>query len=87
MPVPKRKRSRQRRDKRFANKALVPHNVFSCPNCQAPIRSHQACAGCGSYKGIKVMRAKSERAVTRVQARSASSARANADAKTPMASE
>jgi large subunit ribosomal protein L32 len=69
MPVPKRKRSRSRRDKRFANKALTVHMVGVCPqpNCKAPLKPHQACTACGHYKGAKIMQAKSERTVRRVQ--------------------
>jgi large subunit ribosomal protein L32 len=69
MPVPKRKRSRSRRDKRFANKALAVHTITACLQCKAPIRPHQACAACGYYKGAKVMQAKAERANKRSQDR------------------
>jgi len=69
MPVPKRKRSRSRRDKRFANKGLAVHTVGACPNCAMALRSHQACSGCGHYKGVKVMQAKTERAAKRNEVR------------------
>ena len=61
MPVPKRKRSRQRRDKRFANKGLSFPQVGLCNNCDAPLLSHQACKDCGFYKGRKVMTTKADR--------------------------
>ena len=62
MPVPKRKRSRARRDKRFANKGLYLGQFGLCPSCETPIVSHQACKACGFYKGRKVMITKDERA-------------------------
>ena len=61
MPVPKRKRSRQRRDKRFANKGLKIGQIGLCVSCDAPILSHQACKECGFYKGRKVLTTKAER--------------------------
>ncbi len=69
MGVPKRKRSRQRRDKRFANKGLHVQAIASCSQCQAPLATHQACTTCGFYKGAKVMTTKQERMVKRGQAR------------------
>ncbi len=65
MPVPKRKRSRQRRDKRFANKGLSIAQVGLCNNCDAPQLSHQVCKDCGFYKGRKVLTTKTERTVKR----------------------
>lgn len=66
MPVPKRKRSRQRRDKRFANKGLSFPQVGLCNNCDAPLLGHQACKDCGFYKGRKVLATKTERSDKRV---------------------
>lgn len=75
MPVPKRKRSRARRDKRFANKALQIKTFTSCPNCDEAIMPHQVCLGCGHYKGRKIMATKNDRAVKRVEIRQAKDAR------------
>jgi len=69
MPVPKRKRSRSRRDKRFANKGLKVKMFTECNNCQAPIAPHQVCSGCGFYKGVKVVDTKIDRAIKRGKAR------------------
>lgn len=71
MPVPKRKRSRARRDSRFANKGLKPKAFTLCKNCQEPQMPHQVCKSCGHYKGIKIVATKAERAVKRSQAKSA----------------
>jgi large subunit ribosomal protein L32 len=71
MPVPKRKRSRARRDSRFANKGMDVKSFGKCPNCQEVLLPHQACKGCGHYKGVKVVTTKLERVVKRAQARQA----------------
>lgn len=71
MPVPKRKRSRARRDKRFANKGLKVKAIMSCQSCQAAILPHQACKACGHYKGVKVFKTKLDRLVQRAESRQA----------------
>ena len=65
MPVPKRKRSRARRDSRFANKFIKVKSFASCSNCSAAITSHKVCATCGYYKGRKIMATKLERSTKR----------------------
>lgn len=74
MPVPKRKRSRARRDSRFANKGVKVKSFSKCSNesCVAPALPHQACKECGFYKGVKVFTTKNERTVKRVESRKAS---------------
>ncbi len=69
MPVPKRKRSRSRRDKRFANKGMKERSVSECANCKEPLMAHQACKSCGYYKGRKVLATKADRAVKRAETR------------------
>ena len=69
MPVPKRKRSKTRRDKRFANKGMKVLAITQCKNCKVPLAPHIMCNACGHYKGIKVMVTKVERAIKRAQAR------------------
>ena len=69
MPVPKRKRSRARRDKRFANKGIKPNGFNSCSNCESTLGSHQICKECGFYKGRKVITTKADRLVRRGEAR------------------
>jgi len=65
MPVPKRKRSRARRDKRFANKGLDVKASTVCKTCQEALLPHQVCRSCGHYKGVKVMKTKTDRLVAR----------------------
>ena len=63
MPVPKRKTSKARRDKRASNnsKLTFSSSVASCQTCQSPIVPHAVCSDCGYYKGIKVMTTKTDR--------------------------
>ena len=69
MTVPKRKRSRARRDKRFANKGLTVRLFTACANCTEIIMPHQACKACGHYKGRKIFETKGERTVKRTDVR------------------
>lgn len=85
MGVPKRKRSRQRRDKRFANKGVKVKALATCSNCSEPLATHQACKNCGFYKGAKVLTTKKERLVKRGQARQAQAQRQQA--KSPASTE
>ncbi|MCK5632987.1 50S ribosomal protein L32 [bacterium] len=71
MPVPKRKRSRSRRDKRFANKGIKVKSFTECKNCQSPLACHKVCEACGFYKGVKIMTTKADRALKRGQERQA----------------
>ena len=67
MPVPKRKRSKARRDKRFANKGIKVKAITGCPNCTAALVPHVACQKCGFYKGVKVLATKADRKLKRVE--------------------
>lgn len=69
MPVPKRKRSRARRDSRFANKGMHAGSIVPCMQCSEPIRPHVACNKCGYYKGSKLLSTKGERALRRTEKR------------------
>ena len=69
MPVPKRKRSRARRDSRFANKGLKVKAITTCKQCNEPLSPHVACSGCGFYKGVKVFATKNDRVVKRQEIR------------------
>jgi large subunit ribosomal protein L32 len=69
MAVPKRKRSHQRINKRFANKGIKVKALTKCSNCQEVIAPHQVCSSCGHYKGKKVIVTKKERALKRAQSK------------------
>ncbi|HHL74017.1 MAG TPA: 50S ribosomal protein L32 [Bacteroidetes bacterium] len=54
MALPKRRASRQRRDKRRTHwKASAP-SVTTCDNCHQPKLPHRACPNCGYYAGRSV---------------------------------
>jgi large subunit ribosomal protein L32 len=78
MPVPKRKTSKSRRDKRSASKFIRPQAITVCQNCQEPISPHQACLACGYYKGRKVIATKLERTIKRTEHRVSKQAAARA---------
>jgi large subunit ribosomal protein L32 len=51
MAHPKRKQSKQRRDKRRTHdKAVIP-TIAKCSNCSSTVLYHRVCPTCGYYKG------------------------------------
>ena len=85
MPVPKRKRSRARIRKSFANKGLDVKSFQFCLHCKeqnkmVTLVSHTACKSCGFYKGAKVLRTKEDRKLKRIEEH-----QKKAPAKTPQA--
>ncbi len=54
MPLPKRRHSVTRRNKRRTNQGLVAPTLTTCPQCKTAIRTHNACQKCGYYGGRKV---------------------------------
>ncbi len=56
MAVPKRKVSRQRRDKRRSSVwKLEAPAIVKCSNCGAFCMPHRACKACGQYNGRQVI--------------------------------
>ncbi|MCH7657002.1 MAG: 50S ribosomal protein L32 [Bacteroidetes bacterium] len=51
MAHPKRKTSKQRRDKRRTHYKATAPTVATCSNCGATVRYHRVCPECGYYKG------------------------------------
>ena len=60
MALPKRRKSRARRDNRRAHWKLPAVTYVTCPNCMEPMLPHHACPGCGQYKGREVMKIEEE---------------------------
>ena len=58
MPLPKRRQSSDRRDKRRSHDALTAPAVVSCTQCGEPCRPHHLCSKCGYYKGKKIIETK-----------------------------
>ncbi|HEY69094.1 MAG TPA: 50S ribosomal protein L32 [Anaerolineae bacterium] len=54
-PLPKRKTSRGRRDRRRAHHALSPRALITCPNCGQKTLPHHVCGNCGHYAGREVI--------------------------------
>jgi len=69
MPVPKRKTSKSRRDRRSSTKFIREKSSTKCPNCKEAIAPHSVCNECGHYKGVKIIKTKSEKRQEKGQAR------------------
>ncbi len=57
MAVPKRKKSKARRDMRKSqNLKIKTPSLSKCPQCHEPKMPHRACIHCGYYKGQEVIK-------------------------------
>ncbi len=54
-PLPKRKLSKGRRDRRRAHDGLTMRNLSTCSNCGQMRLPHTVCPHCGFYKGREVV--------------------------------
>jgi len=54
-PLPKRKISKGRRDRRRAHSALKARNLVICSNCGESRLPHTVCSNCGFYKGREII--------------------------------
>jgi large subunit ribosomal protein L32 len=54
-PLPKRKISKGRRNRRRAHDALTPRKLVQCTNCGERRLPHHVCPHCGHYKGREVV--------------------------------
>lgn len=57
MAVPKRKVSKQRRNKRRTHFKLTAPGLVECPQCHSLKMSHRVCKECGCYDGKEVIKA------------------------------
>jgi large subunit ribosomal protein L32 len=55
MPNPKRRHSKQRRDKRRTHWKLDGPAAGKCSNCGQPKMHHRLCPNCGHYDGRQVV--------------------------------
>lgn len=60
MAVPKRKKSKSRRDMRRAHDHVQLPNAVACPQCNEPVLPHHVCPHCGTYKGRTIIEQKEE---------------------------
>ncbi len=58
-PLPKKRHSPSRRNKRRAHDALSLQQLAKCPSCGAYHLAHHVCPACGSYRGETVIEVKS----------------------------
>ncbi|TFH37793.1 MAG: 50S ribosomal protein L32 [Anaerolineales bacterium] len=54
-PLPKRKISKGRRDRRRAHDALTAQHLITCTNCGGKHLPHHVCPSCGHYNGREVI--------------------------------
>jgi large subunit ribosomal protein L32 len=54
-PLPKRKLSKGRRDRRRAHDALVASSLVQCGHCGEMRLQHTVCPNCGYYQGREVL--------------------------------
>ncbi len=59
-PLPKRKVSKSRRNRRRAHDFLTLNHLLMCESCGEYHIAHRVCAKCGSYRGETVMAVKSD---------------------------
>ena len=55
MAVPKRRKSKARRDQRRSHDALAAPARSECPQCHQPKSPHRVCPNCGTYRGREVI--------------------------------
>lgn len=55
MALPKRKKSKSRRDKRRTHQKIAAPKTTRCPQCGEARLPHHACPSCGTYKGRAVV--------------------------------
>lgn len=61
MPVPKKRHSNTRTNRRRANWKVKPVNFSACSACGAPVLPHRACRACGSYQGRQAVAIKEKK--------------------------
>jgi large subunit ribosomal protein L32 len=55
MSVPKRRKTKSRRNQRRANIFIEPSVLTLCKKCNQTVLPHVVCQNCGYYKGIEVI--------------------------------
>ncbi|MBN2061061.1 MAG: 50S ribosomal protein L32 [Deltaproteobacteria bacterium] len=55
MAVPKKRKSRSKRDMRRSHDQVKMPSVSECPQCHEPVRPHHVCKNCGTYRGRTII--------------------------------
>ena len=55
MAVPKKKKSKSKRDTRRAHDRATMPNPSTCPKCHEPVLPHHVCKECGTYRGRSIL--------------------------------
>ncbi len=58
MAVPKKKKSKSKRDTRRAHDAVQLPRPVECPQCHELVLPHHVCPECGTYKGRSILETK-----------------------------
>ncbi|MEO0094608.1 MAG: 50S ribosomal protein L32 [candidate division WOR-3 bacterium] len=61
MPVPKRRHSHSRKNKRRSQFKMKSIQYIECPKCHNPKLPHRVCPVCGTYKDILIIASKEEK--------------------------
>lgn len=61
VPLPKRKLSKGRRDRRRAHDSLKTPNLVQCSNCGEMRLPHTVCDNCGYYQGREIINKESKK--------------------------
>ncbi len=56
MAVPKRRKSKSKRDMRRSHDHARLPGVTECVQCHEPVLSHRVCPSCGVYRGRTILR-------------------------------
>jgi large subunit ribosomal protein L32 len=55
MAVPKKKKSKSKRDLRRAHDQVKMPDISICPQCHEPVLPHHVCGNCGTYRGKTII--------------------------------
>jgi large subunit ribosomal protein L32 len=54
-PLPKKKHSTSRKQRKRAHISMATASLVVCPQCRSPRPSHQVCKVCGTYRGNDIL--------------------------------